>query len=161
MKRIEQFSTDITKMSNRMIKRVMEAQQTACQKICEDIKAGAPVKTGQYRDSIKVTKTYILNNRIVTRIYSNLVLKDDTNLTWWGVPLARIIEHGTKPHFITPHKPNGVLRWEDENGVVHFAKWVWHPGTVANPHWSNAIQRNKAYYHKMIRKAVGKRLWTT
>ena len=157
MKRMEQFQVDIEKFSNNMIKRVAEAQQTACQKICKDIKKGAPVKTGNYRDSIQVTKTYIVNNRMVTRIYSNVVLYSDTNNTWWGVPLRRIIEYGTKPHFIKPHKPNGVLRWEDDDGTVHFAKYVWHPGTVANPHWSNAILRNREYYRKTIRKAIGKR----
>lgn len=157
MKKIEQFGVDIDKFSNNMIKRVMEAQQTACEKICKDIKRGAPVDTGAYRDSIKVSKTYRVGNQIVTRIYSNLVLYSDTNNTWWGVPLASIIEHGTKPHFIQPHKPNGVLRWEDSDGNVHFAKFVWHPGTVANPHWSNAVLRNREYYRKTIRKAIGKR----
>ena len=157
MKRIEQFNIDIDKFSRRMIKRVTEAQQTACQKICKDIKSGAPVDTGRYRDSIKCSKTFRIGNKIVTRIYSNLTLYSDTNNTWNGVPLAAIIEHGTAPHFIKPHKPNGVLRWEDEDGVVHFAKWVWHPGTVANPHWSKAILRNNEYYRRTIRKAIGKR----
>lgn len=154
MKRIAQFNRDIRKMSNRVIKRVMEAQQTACQKICEDIKRGAPVDTGAYRDSIKVSKTYINQGKIITRIYSNMVLGGD-NPTWQNFPLAKIIEHGTKPHWITPRNPEGVLRWEDDDGV-HFAKYVWHPGTIANPHWSNAIVRNNDYYKRQIRKAIGK-----
>ena len=156
MKRLEQFSVDISKFNKRMIRDVMTAQQEACQKICKDIKSGAPVDTGAYKDSIRVTKTYLQGKRIVTRIYSNLTLYSDTNNTWNGVPLASIIEHGTRPHFIYPHKPNGVLRWEDEDGV-HFARWVWHPGTIANPHWSNALLRNREYYRKKIRKAIGKR----
>ena len=156
MKRIEQFSVDIDKFSKRMIKRVMEAQQVACQKICDDIKSGAPVNTGAYKNSIKTSKTYVQGKKIVTRIYSNMTLYSDTNNTWNGVPLAAIIEHGTRPHFIRPHKPDGWLHWTDEDGE-HFARWVWHPGTVANPHWSNALLRNQEYYKKTIRKAVGKR----
>lgn len=130
----------------------MVAQQEACQKICRDIKRGAPVRTGAYRDSIKVTKTYQLHNRVITRIYSTMVLGGD-NPTWQKYPLALIIENGTKPHYITPRNPEGVLRWEDDEGV-HYAKWVWHPGTTANPHWSRAISRNQDYYRRKINKAI-------
>lgn len=160
MRKVSQFNTDIRKMSNRVIKRVTEAQQEACQKICEDIKRGAPVNTGAYRDSIKVSKTYINQGKISTRIYSTMTLgqRYGGNPTWDSVPLAYIIEHGTKPHFITPREPDGVLRWEDEDGV-HFAKWVWHTGTIAVPHWSNAIIRSRDYYARMIRKAIGKGMW--
>lgn len=155
MRRTQRFAIDIRELSNRKVKKVMEAQQRACQKICKDIQKSAPVNTGAYRDSIKVSKTFIHYNRIVTNIFSNLTLGGD-NPTWQKFPLALIIEHGTKPHFITPKTPEGVLRWEDENGV-HFAKLVWHPGTVANPHWEKALNRNREYYNKMIRKATGRR----
>lgn len=158
-RKIEQFNIYLQELSKKAEKRIMEAQQKACQKICKDIQRGAPVRTGAYRDSIKVSNTFRLSERIFTRIYSNMTLGGD-NPKWQNVPLATIIENGTKPHFITPRNPEGVLRWEDDDGTVHYAKWVWHPGTVANPHWSRALMRNKDYYRRMIRKAYGKRLWT-
>ena len=152
MRRIEQFNKDIRKYSNRVKKRVIVAQQEACQKITKDIRRGAPVRTGAYRDSIKVSETYVLRGRVITRIYSTMTLGGD-NPTWQKYPLARIIENGTKPHYITPRNPEGVLRWEDENGV-HYAKWVWHPGTIANPHWQRALLWNRDYYRKKINKAI-------
>ena len=152
MRLIEQFNVDINKLSNRVIRRVKKAQQEAAQKICKDIKKRAPVNTGVYRDSIKVSETYMLYNKIRTRIYSALTLGGN-NPTWQRVPLASIIENGTKPHYITPRNPEGVLRWEDENGV-HYAKWVWHPGTIANPHWQRALLWNRDYYRKKINKAI-------
>lgn len=159
MKRIDQINATFIKLTDRTIKRVAEAQQEARQKICEDIKAGANVDTGAYRDSIKVAGTVIDGTQVYTDIYSRLTLGGD-NPTWQNVPLARIIENGTIPHFIEPRNPNGVLRWEDENGV-HYAKWVFHPGTTANPHWSTALLKNRRYYRNMIRKAVLKSLWKT
>ena len=152
MRRIEQFNKDIRKYSNRVKKRVIVAQQEACQKIAKDIRRGAPVRTGAYRDSIKVSETYELRGRVITRIYSTMTLGGD-NPTWQKYPLARIIENGTKPHYITPRNPEGILRWEDENGV-HYAKWVWHPGTIANPHWQRALLWNRDYYRKKINKAI-------
>lgn len=151
----KQFTIRVRELSGRQIKNAMLAQQEVRNKICKDIKKGAPVDTGTYRDSIQVSSTKYENNRITTSIFSNLTLGGD-NPTWQNIPLALIIEHGTKPHFITPRTPEGVLRWEDENGV-HFAKWVWHPGTRANPHWEKAFNRNREYYKRKIRKALGRR----
>lgn len=161
MRRIEQLSIDLQTWSNTRKKRVMQAQQEAGQKICEDIKKGAPVDTGAYRDSIKVSKTYINHGQIVTRIYSNMTLgsanKSNTPTLpqWENVAFAKIIESGTVPHFIYPRDPEGLLRWEDEDGV-HYAKYVHHPGTAPNPHWTTAILRNRPYYRRKIRKALGK-----
>ena len=160
MKLVEQFNADINKMSERIINKVMSAQQEAGQKICKDIKIGAPIKSGSYRDSINVSETKLNGTRITTTIYSTMTLgqraSGEINSKWDRVPLAVIIEHGTKPHFITPKKPDGILRWKDDDGIVHYAKWVWHPGTIANPHWSNALVRNRSYYSRMIRKALRK-----
>lgn len=161
MRLIEQHNKNLLKFSNQQKKRVAKAQQEACQKICKDIKRLAPVDTGAYRDSIKVSETTVTGNTtIMTSIYSKMTLGSaNTSNTptlpqWEDVPLALIIESGTKPHFITPRNPNGVLRWEDDDGNVHFAKWVWHTGTTPNPHWTKVVMRTKEYYKKMINKAI-------
>lgn len=45
-------------------------------------------------------------------------------------PAGPHVEWPTRPHWITPRRPGGALRWRDqESGDVRFAKRVWHPGT--------------------------------
>ena len=138
----------------------MAAQQAACQKICKDIKRLAPVDTGAYRDDIRVSPTESNGDTISTSIFSTMTLGNinksgnPTLPQWQDVPLALIIETGTQPHFITPRKPDGVLRWEDDDGTVHYAKWVLHPGTKPNPHWTKVVTRTRDYYNKKINKAI-------
>lgn len=158
MRLIDNFERDLQKAYNNWVSNLMEAQQEACQKICEDIKEQAPVDTGEYKESIKVSETVRLGNIIRTEIYSGYTL-DDANKSdtptlpeWANVPLAVLIESGTRPHIITPRDPMGKLRWEDEDGI-HFAKLVHHTGTAPNPHWTRAIMENQAYYRKKMRKA--------
>lgn len=160
MKYSEHFTFQFKRLSESRLKKVITAQKNACQQICEDVKQGAPVRTGAYRDSIKTTdpKVTVLTEgknlqrtRIVTDIYSDCVLVTD-NPKWNGFPLARIIEYGTSSHFIFPRNAH-VLRWEDENGV-HFAKYVHHPGTAPVPHWKIAMWKNKETYTTAIRRAL-------
>lgn len=164
MKRTELFQKNLIKFSNQQKKRVAQAQQKACQKICKDIKRLAPVDTGAYRDDIRVSDTETSNNggttSIKTSIFSTMTLGNinhsntPTLPQWENVPLALIIETGTQPHFITPRNPDGLLRWEDDDGNVHYAKWVLHPGTQPNPHWTKVVTRTRDYYRRMINKTI-------
>ncbi len=160
MKFSEHFTVSFRRLSDSRLQKVVKAQQTACQDICEDIKKGANVKTGAYRDSIRVSspEVTVLTNtknlqttRIKTEIFSNCVLRTD-NPKWDGFPLAKIIEYGTSQHFIYPRHAQ-VLRWEDETGV-HYARYVHHPGTTPNPHWKIAMWKNKDSYATAIRRAL-------
>jgi hypothetical protein len=47
-------------------------------------------------------------------------------------PAASFVLQGTKPHWIKPKKPGGVLRFEVGGTVVFTPKPVWHPGTDPN-----------------------------
>lgn len=159
MRPLEKFQQDLKKLYQREVESLMKAQQEACQKICEDIKAGAPVDTGEYKDSIKVSETVRIGDIIRTVIYSDYTLgdanKSDTPTLpeWEDFPLAQLIENGSAPHIITPREPDGTLRWFDDDGNIHFAKLVHHTGTAPNPHWQIAIMANQAYYRRVLRKA--------
>lgn len=52
---------------------------------------------------------------------------------------AEYVENGTglwgpkhAKYLIKPKKPGGSLRWVGKDGTVHFAKFVWHPGSPGN-----------------------------
>lgn len=77
-----------------------------------EMRARAPVKTGALRNSI---------------------IQKDSNTKIEVAPTAAhapFVLLGTRPHIIRPVNAR-VLRWEDSSGI-HFANWVFHPGTKAN-----------------------------
>lgn len=46
-----------------------------------------------------------------------------------GEPYGLFMEVGTRAHVIRPRRPDGWLRWVGDDGRVHFARVVHHPGT--------------------------------
>lgn len=56
--------------------------------------------------------------------------------------IMTFLEEGTKPHIIRA-KYARFLRWEDENGNVHFAKQVMHPGTKPQPHVQKILRQSQ------------------
>lgn len=88
----------------------------------------APSKTGAYRNSINY-KTFERGDTIELRMYA-------------GDPPHKWITGGTKAHLILPKRAK-ALRFFWANGPdgakVYFFRWVWHPGTAANPWHYRAI----------------------
>lgn len=77
----------------------------------------------------------LLNSLMLKRISINeIIIYNDLQLA----PYAKYVHDGTKPHIIEPKRAS-VLRWMDDNGEVHFAKRVKHPGYVGDPWFERAI----------------------
>lgn len=149
MKNILSLSVDLSNYTDKAIEKLIKAQKSTAQDILRDIKAHAPVGTGAYRDSIKMTETKYNGDYIVTKIYTDAVVYDSAGR---GYNLGALIEHGTRPHSIEPVHKN-FLKFEIDGKTI-FTTYVFHPGTVANPHFKMALQRNKPLYHLSIIRAL-------
>lgn len=55
---------------------------------------------------------------------------------------APFVEYGTKAHWIYPTQEHGLLVFEANGETVFVHGPVWHPGTTANPFFSQTIQDN-------------------
>ena len=66
--------------------------------------------------------------------------------------LGFLLETGTSPHLIVPVDAS-VLHFKIDGKDV-FTKMVYHPGTVAQPHFSKGLQMNKLVYKQKINEAI-------
>lgn len=83
----------------------------------------SPKDTGRYA---KAWRVKIVGNAIqATNKYEDII---------------NFLENGTKPHIIRV-KYAKALHWKDEDGRDHFAQQVMHPGTKAQPHIQEAVNR--------------------
>lgn len=146
MKSIDKLSVDLPLKLQKKIPKLVEAQQKTAQKVWEDIVKDAPIKTGQYVSSIKIGATQVIEDKITTKIYTDMNVETIDGKRY---NLGRLLENGTKSHKIVAVRSN-VL----SDGVNFFGKVVNHPGTVAQPHFQPSLQKNKFYYKKEIGKAI-------
>lgn len=142
----------IEKLKNveaRALKNLIEAQQEVAMEVCNDVKTLAPKKTGQYAESIKTSETTVNGGVIKTKIYTDAKVISKSGNTY---NLGYLLETGTSPHVIEPVDAK-VLHFQI-NGEDIFTKRVQHPGTVAQPHFSKALQMNKLLYRQKINEAI-------
>lgn len=149
MKNIESLSVDISKYGNRVIDNLIKAQRDTAKDLYKDVRLSAPVNTGAYRDSIKQSDTSFDGNTIRTSVYTDATVTDSLGREY---NLGKLIEYGTRPHLIEPVKAQ-VLKFTIDGQTI-FASHVFHPGTVANPHFQVSLQKNVPLYHFNIRKAI-------
>lgn len=149
MKDIGQLTAFIGKITEKVIPKIVQAQQETAKVMCEDIKGMAPVDTGEYQKSIKVSKTQVKKSSIETRVYTNATVSTTGGKTY---NLGFLLESGTNPHLILP--VNASTLHFVINGKDVFAKRVNHPGTVAQPHFKPGLEKNVSLYMENIRKAI-------
>ena len=149
MKNIESLSVDISNYGEKAIINLIEAQRNTAKDILEDVKSLAPVNTGAYKESIKMESPFYENNIIKTSIYTDAIVSDSLGREY---NLGELIEHGTRPHDIEPTTKQTLVF--TINGETIFAKHVFHPGTVANPHFQLSLQKNVPLYRENISKAL-------
>lgn len=151
MKDINRLSVDILNFGNRAIDNIVKAQRDTAEVIWNDVIANAPYKTGDYVASIQLGETKTEGNTISTSVYTEATVTSKSSGNTYN--LGRLLEEGTSPHDIYP-VDSSVLKWTDINGETKFAKYVHHPGTIAQPHFLPALNKNRALYLDNIRKAV-------
>lgn len=149
MKSIDKLSVDILNFGNRAIDNIVKAQSNTAYVIQQDAKFLAPENTGAYKESIELGETQVNNGVITTKVYT-----DATVYTLGGTSynLGRLIEEGTTPHEIKAINAQALHFKIMGNDV--FAKSVFHPGIIAQPHFLPALNMNRTLYVENIRKAV-------
>ena len=153
MKTIDNLETDITYFLGKINDRLVEIQKETANNIMNDAKMLAPTgKTGEYRESIKISNTKVTENSIETDIYTDVTV---SSLDGVKYNLGYLLENGTEPHTILP-KNSDVLVFE-KDGETIFAKKVNHPGFKPMPHFIPALNKNKFKYKLNIAKTLFKR----
>ena len=150
MKNIASLSVDISKYGDRVIDNLIKAQSNTAYVIQQDAKYYCEdMGTGAYADSIQLSETEYDGATITTKVYSDATVSDLRGNTY---SLGELIENGTRPHLIEPLQAQALHF--TKGGKDIFAKYVFHPGTVAQPHMIPALQKNIALYKSNIRKAL-------
>ena len=149
MKDISKLSAYLDKFTKQVIENVTKAQQETAQKVWEDVVNNAPMDTGNYVSSIQVSPTEKKGNTIRTEIYTDATVSTLGGKTY---NLGYLLENGTSPHLIEP--VNAKMLHFIIGGQDIFAKRVNHPGTVAQPHFKPALEKNESLYKENIARAV-------
>jgi len=121
--------------SEALVDAVSVKLREVCEMIADYARSIAPVKTGNYANSIHVEQDGPLQFSIAA-----------------GAEYAAIIEFGSAPHFITPRTAK-ALKFEADGETV-FAKYVMHPGTPPLFILHRAKKDNMANIVQAIRDGV-------
>ncbi len=153
---LDKYRVWMLTFSDKMREKIAEAQHEYAEMLCDEIKTLAPVDTGAYRDSIKVSPTEWDGKTCKTVIYSDMLVGGDSE-KWKDVPLGAFLEWGTGrmgamsntqnhgfPYRLTP--------WTYYN--ERYERWITTNGMVARPHFLPPMLLHKKDYKKYIRRAV-------
>lgn len=157
MKNIASLSVDISNFSEQVIDNLIKAQRSTAKDLYKDVKTSAPVNTGAYKDSIQLSETTYDGNVIRTSVYTDAMVYDSLGR---GYNLGELIETGTRPHIIEPAiKQKLAFQVDEIDPRTGEKKWVYtdyvfHPGTIAYPHFKMSLEAIKPLYEFNIRKAI-------
>ena len=156
MKEILQLSIDINHFGKRLEEQLIKKQKEIGKLTVQDIKKGAPVRTGRYVNSIVLEDTIIEKEKIVTAISSDLKVGGN-DPKWADYRLAIFIEHGTGPTGQTTytgrHQP--VYRqtpwWYFDETLGCF---IFTEGMKATMHWQKGLDKNIPNYLNAIKDSI-------
>lgn len=164
MKKLNEFGKDLSKFEQRLIKRLLKAQDETAEQMKKDVIEKLGFSSGKYIDSIQKGETEYKNNRIITEIFTDLKSKD-------GYLIGRMIENGTGIYALEPHightktfHVSGYQYWyvpADEvdrpigkailiDGVEFYIAKAQKP----KPHWKPVLEEDMELYRLNISKAV-------
>jgi len=155
MKTLNDLANFIDKKVNNIDKVVAKVQEKIAQNTCDDIKELAP-GNGTYRDSIKVYPSEIKDGVITTFVGSDMTVGPTKWTGGVSYNLGYLLEHGTTQHAIPNAFDYGFYYgFTDASGRFHKGTLDpdWHPGTIAQPHYAIALEKNKKLYKDNIHYA--------
>ena len=151
MRNISEMAKYFSTFTDKSINNIKKAQQQTGEVIRDDAKQLAPFETGVYEESITMSPLELQKGEISTKIYTTeqVVTKDGKSYN-----LGFLLENGTYHHAI----PN-AFGWGDKYGYdsERYYRTLdpnWHPGTIAQPHFTTALQQNETTYLQNIDKAI-------
>lgn len=154
MKYVENLDIYLKKYTNKLIKNIMNEQSNTAFIIQQDAKLYAPDDTGAYKESIELGETEFKDGRITTSVYTEATVTTKNGTEY---NLGRILEEGTEPHAIPNAWGKGyTFGYVDKKGIYRKGTLDpdWHPGTMAQPHFLPALNKNVALYKSNILKAI-------
>lgn len=154
MKDLSQLAVDLQKAKSRIAEEVKIAQLNTAEQIVADAIMYAP-GTGGYASTIHATEPTLEENVARIKVVSD-AMTPVAKSTGNSYNLGFLLENGTKPHIIEPVDAK-VLHFTI-NGEDIFAKIVYHPGFVARPHFTPALNKNKSLYIAELNKAIERAL---
>lgn len=149
MKDIKNISSDLKGFKTGVINKLIEAQRESATDMLEQVINDSPFVTGEYIASLYKSETLYDGEKISTFIGSNLNVVDSKGNAY---NLGYLLEKGTRPHVIKPVNAD-YLVFEIDGKLIH-TKLVNHPGTKGQNIYYNALESNKATYHRNIRRAI-------
>lgn len=145
---LDKLSINLGKLIDKIPMEVENAVEETAKQVWADVIEIAPFKNGTYIDSIKIFPINKEDNKI-----SCLIGTDYTVVTVGKNPgivynLGAILENGTSQHAIPGaffgYKVNPLFGdWDD-----------FHPGTVAQPHFTPALLKNKEVFKENLKQAI-------
>lgn len=164
MKKINEFGKDLSKFEQKLIKRLIKAQDDTAEQMKRDVIEKLGFSSGKYVNSIQKGETKYKNGLIKTEIFTDLKSKD-------GYLIGRMIENGTGIYALEPHightktfHVSGYQYWyvpADEvdrpigkailiDGVEFYIAKAQKP----KPHWKPVLEEDMELYRLNISKAV-------
>ncbi len=158
MKHIRQLSVDLSNQLQNKQNRLISAQRNTAKMIWEDIINEAPLQSGRYIASIKISDTTITKEKISTSIYSDLLVGGN-NPKWANIPLACLLEWGTGIKGAISNTYNHgysytLEPWTYYDNYLH--RFLTTDGIIARPHFLPALYKNGTYYLEQIKEAMKK-----
>ena len=152
MKNIKDLADYLEQKQEEFVKNVMEAQRETAEQIWADVIDNAPYKNGDYVSSIQIDPTEVNTSTIKTFIGSDLIVGPAIS-TGKSYNLGYLLENGTLHHAIPNAFNWGVIYGYESEQYLRTTQDDWHPGSIAIPHYSLALEKNKKLYKDNIRLA--------
>lgn len=132
------------------VPRIVSDTTTAAYRKAKEIATDEGIKrTGLYQKSMRMRVEGV---GVHTEGFVGNAAKDPLT----GFPYPQVIEHGSKPHIITPNAKK-ALRFVTKGGDVVFTKRVKHPGTKPRNVFKRAKEFAIKQIDKLVREAINKR----
>lgn len=164
MKKVNEFGKDLSKFEQKLIKKLIKAQDETAEQMKRDVIEKLGFSSGKYVNSIQKGETEYKNHSIKTEIFTDLKSKD-------GYLIGRMIENGTGIYALEPHightktfHVSGYQYWyvpADEvdrpigkailiDGVEFYVAKAQKP----KPHWKPVLEEDFELYKSNISKAI-------
>lgn len=164
MKKINEFSKDLSKFQKKLIQKLIKAQDETAEQMKKDVIEKTGLSAGKYVNSIQKGETEYKNGEIRTEIYTDLKSKD-------GYLIGRMIENGTGIYALEPHIGHTKTFFESEyrywyvpanevdrpigkailiDGVEFYVAKAQKP----RPHWKPVLEEDIELYRQNISKAI-------
>jgi hypothetical protein len=156
--KIENLYNKLLQWSEKLEDSLVDAVDETIKKVWGDVVETAPIRSGVYVSSIKISSPEIEKETIKAKVFSDLLVGGD-NPKWAKVPLSALLEWGTgivgKNSNTYPHGYGYRLTpWCYYDQYLHM--FVTTTGMLARPHFYPSLINNKETFIDEIRKRVEK-----